>query len=235
MVITDKFIFLHLHKSGGTFVNDFIGKFFPSAQKVGYHLPGSCIPEPYRHLPVLGIVRSPWSYYVSWYTFQAGMASPNIIFRAVSDNGMLGFNETIRNLLELSNDRERLQRIVAHLPDSFTNAGINLTKQCMVEFEGSGTGFYSFLYNRMFSGVTDMHIGKTESIRPDLLAFLREAGVELTPDMVNHINASPRLNATRHKSSAEMYERETADLVADRDRTLIAKHDYSFQVSKPLV
>lgn len=230
VVITDKFVFLHLHKSGGTFVNEFIGKFFPSAQKVGYHLPGSCIPEPFRHLPVLGIVRSPWSYYVSWYTFQKGRPSPNIVFRVASDNGQLGFNETIRNLLNLSTDQEKLQSIVACLPDRFTNVGINLTKQCMEEFEGSGIGFYSFLYNRMFAGVTDIHIGRTEFIRPDLRAFLHVAGVELTPDMEKHIDASPRLNTTRHKSNLEMYDRETADLVAARDSSVIAQHDYSFQI-----
>ena len=229
MIITDKLVFLHLHKSGGTFVNNFIGKFFPRAQKVGYHLPGSCIPEPFRHLPVLGIVRSPWTYYVSWYTFQKGMSSPNIVFRIASDDGQLGFNETIRNLLNLSTEQEKLQSIVACLPDRFTNVGINLTKQCMEEFEGSGIGFYSFLYNRMFAGVTDIQIGRMESIRRDLVAFLRVAGVELTTDMEHHINASPRLNATRHKSNLEMYNRETVDLVAARDSTVIAQHGYTFQ------
>ncbi len=39
MIATDHIVFLHLHKSGGTFVNEGLLRFVPEARIVGYHLP----------------------------------------------------------------------------------------------------------------------------------------------------------------------------------------------------
>ncbi len=228
MIITDKFIFIHLHKSGGTFVNNFINKFFPEARPVVYHLPGQYIPEDFKHLPSFGLVRNPWSYYVSWYTFQSGMPSPNIVFRVASDNGKLDFNETIQNLLSLSNNPTKIQAIAEELPITFRNAGINLTKQCIKSIEGSGMGFYSFLYNRMFSEVNNIQIGKMESLRDELISFLQTTGVTISKEMQEHINLSPKLNITRHKSNMEIYDQKTADMVNNADSLIINKHGYTF-------
>jgi len=228
VIVTDEFVFLHLHKSGGTFVNDFIERFFPSALRIGYHLPGAYIPGPYRHLPVFGFVRNPWSYYASWYTFQAGMQTPNPFFRVLSDQGRLGFNDTIRNLLDLSNDREKLQSIAAGLPDEFSNAGINITKRCMQGFEGSGIGFYSFLYDRMFGGVENISIGKMESMRRDLAALLLSAGIQPSPEMERHIQSAPKLNITKHRENSALYDSATRDLVLARDAAVIERHGYAF-------
>src|SRR5437879_4149254 len=65
MIVTDKFVFVHLPRSGGTFVSEVIRKFFPSAHEIGYHLPRTLLPAEYSHLPVLGAVRNPWDFYVS--------------------------------------------------------------------------------------------------------------------------------------------------------------------------
>jgi hypothetical protein len=73
MIATDRFVYVHLHKSGGTFVNECLLRFFPDARQIGYHLPRSRIPQDRLALPVLGFVRNPWSYYVSWYSFQSAM------------------------------------------------------------------------------------------------------------------------------------------------------------------
>ena len=70
MIATPRFVFIHLHKSGGTFVNECLLRFVPAARRLGYHLPRAAVPSEYAHLPVLGYVRNPWSYYVSWYAFQ---------------------------------------------------------------------------------------------------------------------------------------------------------------------
>ena len=63
MLVTDKFVFVHLPRSGGTFVYEVVRKFFPSALEIGYHLPRSLLPKEYGHLPVLGTVRNPWEFY----------------------------------------------------------------------------------------------------------------------------------------------------------------------------
>ena len=52
MIVTPRFVFLHLHKSGGTFVNDCLLRFVPGAGAAGYHLPHTMIPPGMRDRPV---------------------------------------------------------------------------------------------------------------------------------------------------------------------------------------
>ena len=126
MLVTDHFVYLHLHKSGGTFVNEVLLRHVPGARMLGYHLPRSHIPPQYRHLPLLGFVRNPWSYYVSWYHFQLSLPRQNHLFRCVSDDGRLGFGDTIRRLVTLGSDDELLDRVAAGLPQDFVGHGLNL-------------------------------------------------------------------------------------------------------------
>jgi len=65
MLVTEKFVFVHLPRTGGTFVSDIINKFFPSAREIGHHLPIGLLPREFSHLPILGTVRNPWEFYVS--------------------------------------------------------------------------------------------------------------------------------------------------------------------------
>src|SRR4249920_3029348 len=52
VIVTDRLVFLHLHKSGGTFVNEFLLRFFPDARQIGYHLPRTYLPDSARGLPI---------------------------------------------------------------------------------------------------------------------------------------------------------------------------------------
>ncbi len=124
MIATKRFVFLHLHKSGGTFVNEWLLRFFPDARELGYHLPRKLIPPPLAALPVIGLVRNPWSYYVSWHAFQATRRQPNALFQILSNGGEVGFEGTIRNMLELGGASALLDRIVGALPASYVGKGL---------------------------------------------------------------------------------------------------------------
>ena len=97
MIVTDKFVFVHLPRSGGTFVSEVIRKFFPSAHEIGYHLPRALLPREYSNLPVLGAVRNPWDFYVSWYHHVWPRDARTPLISWVTDNGKVDFegaNET---------------------------------------------------------------------------------------------------------------------------------------------
>lgn len=70
MIVTREFAFVHLHRCGGSFVSAFIERFFPGVLRLGCHLPISQLPRFAAGLPVLGTVRDPWSFYVSYYFSQ---------------------------------------------------------------------------------------------------------------------------------------------------------------------
>jgi hypothetical protein len=229
MIATERFVFLHLHKSAGTFVNQCLLRFLPEARELGYHLPRKLIPSQVAHLPVLGIVRNPWSYYVSWYTFQAARAVPNSLFRVLSDDGRLDFAGTVRNMLDLGTRTEHLRRLVAALPTGYGNRGLNLPGFELAPIRGSGRGFYSYLYRHIF-GDHDaaLHVGRMERLAEDLPAMLDQVGQSVSPAMREHLLTGEPRNVSPHGAYEDYYDDDLRDLVAERDAAVIARHGYRF-------
>lgn len=230
MIVTDRFVFLHLHKSGGTFVNECLLRFVPGAREIGYHLPRQLIPPSAASLPVLGFVRNPWSYYVSWHAFQSTRPQPNAFYRVASDGGRLAFKGTVTNLLELAAGGPRLDRLLDELPAEYGNRGINLTGSALARIRGSGLGFYSYLYRYMFGAdESRLVVGKMESLRAELPAMLTGVGENVTSEMRAFIEQAAPLNTTPHARYSEYYDDDLRERVAERDATVIARHAYRFE------
>ncbi|MDR3386289.1 MAG: hypothetical protein P4L92_04495 [Rudaea sp.] len=231
MIATDRFVYIHLHKSGGSFVNECLLRYFPGARQLGYHLPLALLPQELRHLPALGFVRSPWSYYVSWYAFQSQRPQPNALFRCVSDNGTLDFKATVHNLLQLGDEPARLDRLLALLPDRYGESGfgLNLPNFALAPIRGSGMGFYSYLFRYMYTGTAiEPFVGRCENLRADFLGFLERSSVEVTAGLREFVQtASPR-NSSQHGDWHEYYDRTLANAVAERDASLIEPFSYRF-------
>ncbi|HET9034413.1 MAG TPA: hypothetical protein VFN25_16095 [Dokdonella sp.] len=230
MIITDKLVYVHLHKSGGTFVNECLMRFIPGARMLGYHLPSSMIPDNLGHLPLLGFVRSPWSYYVSWYAFQSQMTYPNVLFRVVSKDRALDFHGTLRNLLDLGSDNDMLDKLVALLPKTYGNQGLNLPGFALEPIRGSGKGLYSYLYGYMYGErEAEALVGRVENLRTDLLGFLASIEGALSPPLRTFIEQAEARNTSRHDAFRDYYNKEMAALVTERDQSVVEKFDYRFE------
>ena len=227
MIATERFVFLHLHKSGGSFVNALLLRHFPDARQLGYHLPRRMIPPELAQLPVLGLVRNPWSYYVSWYAFQSARQQPNALYRILSEDRRLDFETTIRNMVNLGTDEARLDRLIDALPAQYTNRGLNLPGFALRSIRGSGVGFYTFLYRYLY-GDGPALVGRMESLRSELLALLAQVGQPLSDAMREHILCAAPVNTSRHDSHAVYYGGALKELVAERDAEVIARHGYRF-------
>lgn len=228
MIVCTDFVFLHLHKSGGTFVNQLMLRCLPEARMIGYHWPYAQLPEAYRGLPVLGAVRNPFAYYVSWFHFQSGQAQPNALYRICSDDGRLSLAETIHNLVTLEGNPERLKALAEAVPDHFVNHGLNLTKSCVASLAGSGLGFYSFLYRRLFTGAADVSLIHVETLRAELRTFLRRRLSAPNPEADQFITAAPMLNTTTHGPHRAYFTPALRDLVERLDAAVISDHGYRF-------
>ncbi len=51
MIVTESFVFIHMHKTGGQTLNDIIRRCMPDHRVIGYHYPRSEIPPELRHCP----------------------------------------------------------------------------------------------------------------------------------------------------------------------------------------
>ena len=231
MIVTDRFVFLHLHKSGGSFVNEYLLRFVRSARSVGYHLPRLLVPAESNNLPVLGFVRNPWSYYVSWYNFQAQRAVPNPLFQILSDGGQLGFEQTVRNMLLLGSGSPRLDAILAAMPTSYGSRGLNLPKFALLPIRNSGLGFYSYLYRYLYGEFDrQLTVERAEVLRPKLLEYLLRVGHRVTQAGNDFIVDGAERNTSAHGPYTDFYSDELRDLVAEKDKLVIDRHAYRFGV-----
>ena len=228
MIATDKFVFLHLLRSGGTFVSQVIKNFFPSAHEIGYHLPRCAIPPEYAHLPILGTVRDPWEFYVSWYYHHLSGTRYLPLFCTVSENRTLDFEQTIRNTLELGITDKHLNAIIGQLPETFDYEKrhiANVTRDMMAQIRGTGLGLYTFRFNQMFGQADEVYFCRLGSLRTDLLKFFRRIGVE-TPGLQNYVLGLEKQNTSDHVDYAKYYSDDLAHAVSKRDRSLIDRFGF---------
>ncbi|HEX2590893.1 MAG TPA: hypothetical protein VHL34_05335 [Rhizomicrobium sp.] len=229
MIATDRFVFLHLHKAGGTFANACIMRFVPGAQPIGYHLPRALLPQQHLSKPLLGLVRNPWSYYVSWYAFQSGRKQQNALFRILSDDGRKDFEGTIRGMLELGSGSPLLGPIAASLPQRYGGNGINLPGFALTPIAKSGLGFFSYLNRYMYAGVPAVRVAKMERLRSDFTGLLESTGFVVSDAMRAFIQNEAPQNISQHAPYQTYYSAGLRDLVAERDAEVIRMHGYTFE------
>ncbi len=231
MIVTDKFVFVHLPRTGGTFVTDMIMKFFPSAREIGYHLPISLLPKEYSHLPVLGAVRNPWEFYVSWYyhIWPRDIGKP--LFSWLTDNCKEQFEGAIRNALNLGADNNRLDSLIEKLPDTVdyrTRNIPNITKDSIRKVRGTGVGYCTFRFNQLFGNADEVFFCRLETLRQDLVSFFEGIGAA-TDELRDYVLRSDKKNIAEHRHYSTYYTPELAELVSIRDRPLIERFRYVFE------
>lgn len=229
MIVADRFVLLHLHKSGGSFANELVLRHCQGAREIGYHLPHDLIPATALHLPVLGFVRNPWSYYVSWYAFQQQRPQPNLLYRVLSREGTLDFAGTVDNMLELGQREELLIPLVQGLPREFGNRGLNLPGSRLDAIRGTGLGFYSFLFRYLFGDSSAARIGRVENLRAQLLDLVGSTGEPLDAGFVAAVRNAPARNVSRHAAVSDYYDTRLRARVAARDAALIERFGYRFE------
>jgi hypothetical protein len=226
MLVTEKFVFIHLHKCGGTFINDAVVHCVPHEQ-VGYHLPYKFVPAEFKHLPVLGSVRNPWDFYVSLFHFQGLSKKPNMVFKAFSDDGELSFEDTIYNMTNPTD--VHFDRLYAMAPDDFINAGVNLTKNCIEWMRGMEGGWLTRMYTRLYEGAdTQLTVIKMENLRTQFLDYLRSHEYQITRKVKDHVLKSKKKNVSKRDSYPGYYSDALQTSVAKADAGIIDQYGYTF-------
>ena len=228
MIVTDKFVFVHFPRTGGTFITDVIMRFFPSAQEIGYHLPRVLLPNEYSHLPVLGAVRNPWEFYVSWYYHVWPRDGATPLHSWLSENGKQQFEGTTRNALNLGTDNDRLDALIEKLPDEvdYRKRNIpNITKDALRKIRGTGVGYYTFRFNHLFGNADEVFFCRVENLRQDLVGFFEGIGAA-TDELRDYVLRSDKKNIAEHRHYSTYYTPQLAELLSIRDRQLIDRFGY---------
>ena len=104
MITTDKFAFIHMHKTGGQSIIQIIEQCVPSFRNIGYHYPRHLLPPDYSDLPIVGMVRNPWDWYISWCAYNILLNGTNPLFFVLSDGCQADYKYTLSNLINLGSD-----------------------------------------------------------------------------------------------------------------------------------
>jgi len=235
MIVTDEFVFVHLPRSAGTFISELIKNFFPSAHEVGYHLPRSLLPKESSHLPILGAVRNPWEFYVSWYHHVWPRDASTTLVSWLTQNGNVDFSGAIRNALNLGVNNERLDALIEMLPDEvdYRKRNIpNITKEAIRRARDTGVGYYTFRFNHLFGEANDVFICRFETLREDLLKFFENIGVA-NDELRDHVLTSEKKNTAEHRHYSTYYTPDLAELVSIRDCQIVEKFGYCFEQNMP--
>lgn len=201
MLLSDHFVFVHLLKSGGTFVKRILFDNAPAqwhCVEVGGHPSVDEVPAEYRDKPFFGFIRNPWDWYVSCYHyFKTVDKAP--LFDQISMDGTLSFAETFWRALDA---------------EPFKSAGV-----------GPLTYFARHTYG---ADPAQCRLLRFESLRDDLLATLHGLPVEVPPSLERAILDHPPVNTTEHGHYRDYYDTRLRDKVAELDADLIKRFGYAF-------
>ncbi len=211
MLVTDRFTFAHIPKTGGEFLQRVIGRHFPVRQAfLGDHSHtaiDSVRPE-WRDQPVFALVRNPWSWYVSWYTFCKALGD-NSQFNRNFVPGAQSFKRTIAGLLRPNHGSPDI--------DTFMREhNIGLLEMHRFHVLCQGVDRY------------DATCGRMEHLATDLIRFLDARQIPYPSELPDDLAGEPT-NTTRHEHYATYYDEELRDLVADKERRIITEFGYRFE------
>ncbi len=227
MIANPYFVFLHLSKSGGTFINRLLMDEFEASVRLGYHLPYHKIPDVCRSLPILGSVRNPWDYYVSWFHFHDRIRK-SVVWKVFSENGRFGFEQTLFKMLDNENREPFLDSIQEKLPIHHPNKGSNLTKQCIESFRNSKKGWYSLLFDLLYTDAKNVYFMRLDSLRDDFYSYLNKTNYPLTSRIHTEIFSAPKRNTSKHQHYSSYYSDELRKLVEEKDAEIVNRFQFEF-------
>ncbi len=229
MIIHDKFIFVHMVKTGGSFLQEYLGKNVPGCKGTG--------PSFKRHKPArsvaseiqfkFGMHRNPFDWYVSWWAFQANQKKPGNSF---PDLLVPDFSLSIKNLDE------------AHGIHKQKFSPLFLDFDIMQKFD-IGVMTYKFIemfcdYNYIvsasqFNGFTagNFMVHTTipmEDMRDELVQLFKKQIFPLTDEQKYLLYSSPKKNVSNHNDYRLYYCKWARDWVKHKERYLLDLFGYRF-------
>ena len=238
MIVTKHFVYIHVSRTAGTFLNKLIMNHVLGAQMIQYHGQLRDLPESFSHLPVIGFVRNPWDWYVSM--FFDYRCKQQYVYEIISEGGVIGFGETISRFLRLGDNsvlsKSLLDKLVdaapkvinAQTPRRLSNPG--LRSEQFAAFP-ENFGYYSWLSKLMFESIKPhrVHLGRFENIREEALRLFTITDTPITEGITAYLKQAVALNSSpRPTDIIGTYSPELELLVAEKDKYLIDLFGYVF-------
>ncbi len=181
MIVTDRFVYVHMPKTGGTFVVEMLRNLHRSTGRRGrfewLKKHGRCreIPEPFGDLPIVGCIRNPYDRYVSQFHYQWWRRLPGQ-FPGLQDHPSypdLSFEEFVRLANERWNEK--------FFPERATHPSIGWQTAALIDFFALDPVALACSkrvpdLSQLREGLVEATFLKTESLNRDLFEFVTTHG-----------------------------------------------------------
>ena len=238
MFIHDRFVFIHMPKTAGTFLSDALKSELSMAEVSpdDLYLGWKAIPAEAAGRPVLTYIRNPWEWYVSWYHFIPKWIRTQPPERFRKDDvihriwrGSI-YNETI---VEGVND---FATIIRNACDFLTPKKEKLAEAIdkgliSANLFTAGHDYYTVRFKQITGAGFDsdlLTVGRYESLLPDLERFFTRVGIPLDDCLRERVESGEPLNVGDRRPYREYYDDALRDLIGASCRTLIERFGYSF-------
>jgi len=205
MILTRDWVFVHMPKTGGSFVRKLMRAHAPQdwqMRELHEHVPASETPDSHRERPKFGFARHPLTWYVSWYHYLRQQPKGNKRFLEASDGGSRSFAETLRAIFSMPRNQGTVERGIP------------------------GGPFTQYLQIMFGPGLELATVFKMETLREDLIGFLRNHG-EVPEALEVAALADAKVNTSGHGGWRAHYDAELEALVRERDAAVFEHFGYT--------
>lgn len=204
MFLTRHFVFIHVPKTGGNFVQNILTDHAPASWELEIceeHATYEQIPDSHIHLPRLAFARNPFSWHVSWFHFQQKVR--HRFYRRISEDGKLGFADSMRR--------------------AYTGDG---------PLAHSSGALTQTLFDMLGTGLQGAKVGKVEAMRAELLRMFGEC-TEVPTSMAEAILDEPPANTSKHAHYSTYYDEEVRNIIQAKEAAVFDFFHYEWNEQPP--
>jgi hypothetical protein len=220
LLITKHFVFAHVQKTGGRFIKEVCNSYLPAdwivAEELLPHHPLRRLPKSATGLPVFGLVRNPWDWYVSWYHFTSQSFDTLTPRERASWAPVFGDND--------ATFREAVTAACTGVPVD------GQEERWLWRLRERSRDLYTAWHRRIFDRAPrecEIVIGRFENLREDFISFLRRFDVPVDDEFIDRVRRAPPGAGSRRDRYSVYYDDELRELVASRN-ALVDEFGYVF-------
>ena len=225
-LIDNKLIFIHFPKTSGTRIKkDTNSSLIPPAIR---HIGINHLLSKYYMYPIFGMIRNPFSFYVSFYNYFRNNKMLNLQTREIlfCKYFIQDKNINLDNIDEVKNDFSKHLKLL-------------LTKghEHKIQIQNYNCGLITRLYQLMYIKnnidiTPDITTDITHDIRPDITIIKMEEYDKINSLLskynINFNKSSKKINSSKEVDYRLYYTSETIKLVENYDNEILEKYNYHF-------
>lgn len=198
MLITDRFVFVHVPRTGGTFLSRLAIDHLRVLRHTS-HQGVQYLPEEYADLPVFTVIRNPWDWYVSWYHWVMANPEPDSDpeqWAQLFGEGSFDFPTALRAACDFRPDSDYFSVLTDDMFRTEQEHGRHID------------------------------VGRFENLREDFVSFLDRYQIP-SPGFREAVLSKPPVFFSKRHAYRDYYDDELRDLVAQKSR-VVETFGYSF-------